>query len=57
MDAAIAAAATRTVRLKTPVPVFVVYRTVVADAAGHATFRADVYGWDAKLAAALARQP
>jgi murein L,D-transpeptidase YcbB/YkuD len=58
VDAAIAAGATRTVRLKTPVPVFVVYRTVVADAAGHASFRSDVYGWDAELEAALAaRQP
>jgi murein L,D-transpeptidase YcbB/YkuD len=54
VDAAIAAGATRTVRLKTPMPVFVVYRTVVADAAGHTSFRPDVYGWDAKLSAALA---
>lgn len=54
IDAGIAAGATYTVRLSAVVPVFVVYRTVVADAAGHATFRHDVYGWDAELEAALA---
>lgn len=55
VDAAIAASATRTVRLANPMPVFVVYRTVIADAAGHASFRADTYGWDAKLETALRR--
>jgi murein L,D-transpeptidase YcbB/YkuD len=48
---------THTVSLKNQPPVFVVYRTVVADAEGHASFREDVYGWDAKLNAALAHPP
>ncbi len=54
VDAAIAAGATRTVALKVQPPVFVVYRTVLADTDGHARFRPDVYGWDAELSAALA---
>jgi murein L,D-transpeptidase YcbB/YkuD len=45
---------THTVALKVQPPVYILYRTVVADADGHATFRDDVYGWDAKLNAALA---
>ncbi|HEX3406846.1 MAG TPA: L,D-transpeptidase family protein [Caulobacteraceae bacterium] len=45
---------THTVALKVQPPVYILYRTVVADADGHATFREDVYGWDAKLNAALA---
>jgi murein L,D-transpeptidase YcbB/YkuD len=53
VDAAIAARATRSYPLKVQTPVFVVYRTVVTDGAGHAVFRPDVYGWDAKLGAAL----
>jgi len=54
VDAAIAAAATRSVPVKRQVPVFVVYRTVVAAPDDHVLFRADVYRWDAKIAAALA---
>jgi L,D-transpeptidase YcbB len=54
VDAAIAAGATRTVALKVQTPVFVVYRTVTVDGDGLASFRPDVYGWDAKVVAALA---
>jgi murein L,D-transpeptidase YcbB/YkuD len=55
VDAAIASGKTTTIPLKAQPAVFIVYRTVVADADGHATFLPDVYGWDAKLAAALQR--
>ena len=54
VDAAIAAKATRSVALKVRPPVFVVYRTALADAQGQVTFRPDVYGWDAELTTALA---
>ena len=54
VDAAIAAGTTKTVALKIQTPVFVVYRTVVADGDGRASFRPDVYGWDTKIEAALA---
>ena len=57
VDQAIAAGATRTYALKDPIPVFMVYRTAWVDADGHASFRADVYGWDAEIAAALAGNP
>jgi murein L,D-transpeptidase YcbB/YkuD len=56
VDAAIAAGATRHVTLNTTTPVFVVYRTAIADASGLIATRPDVYGWDAKLAGALARR-
>ena len=45
---------THTIALKVQPAVYILYRTVVADADGHASFREDVYGWDAKLNAALA---
>jgi murein L,D-transpeptidase YcbB/YkuD len=57
IDAAIAAKATRTVPLKTATPVYVIYRTAEAGDDGKVTFRADVYHWDAELAAALAGHP
>ncbi len=58
VDAAIARSDTRRVPLETQPPVFVVYRTVVATPDGRATFRPDVYGWDAMLGAARAdRRP
>jgi murein L,D-transpeptidase YcbB/YkuD len=57
VDAAIAAGATRRVGLAVQTPVFVVYRTAVADGAGVLNTRPDVYRWDAKLAAALQGQP
>jgi len=42
------------VRLATPIPVFVVYATVVADDDGTTRFFADLYGQDAKLSKLLA---
>jgi murein L,D-transpeptidase YcbB/YkuD len=57
IDQAIARGETRRVVLQTPVPLFVVYRTAEVDAEGRVVFRPDPYGWDAKLAAALARAP
>ena len=41
------------VRLKKPRPVILGYFTAWVDAHGHANFRRDVYGHDAKLAAEL----
>lgn len=53
VDQAVAAGATRRVDLKTQVPLYVSYWTVVADASGELDFRPDVYGWDRKLVDAL----
>jgi len=44
---------TRTVRLARPVPIYLTYFTVWVDAAGELQFRDDLYGWDARLSAAL----
>lgn len=44
---------TRTVRLPQPVPVFLTYFTAWADGSGAVYFLDDVYGWDARLEAAL----
>jgi murein L,D-transpeptidase YcbB/YkuD len=57
VDAAIAAGHTRYVALQVQPPVYVVYRTVVTTDDGRTAFRADVYGWDAKLAAAAQPKP
>jgi murein L,D-transpeptidase YcbB/YkuD len=54
IDRAIEAAQTLRVGLKVRTPLFVVYRTAVANAAGEVDFRPDVYGWDRKLDTALA---
>jgi L,D-transpeptidase YcbB len=53
VDALIAARATKRVGLEVKVPVFLIYRTAVAESGGPVTFRPDVYGWDARLIAAL----
>ena len=42
-----------TVKLETPLPVHLVYRTAFSDLRGHMGYRADIYGRDAKLWAAL----
>src|SRR6202035_4632278 len=54
---AIAEGGTRIVSLRHPLPVHIFYFTVWVDDAGTVEFRRDVYGEDAKLAAALAREP
>jgi murein L,D-transpeptidase YcbB/YkuD len=56
VEAAIAAKSTRRVALGAPVPVILSYRTASAYPDGTVTFRPDVYGWDAKLIAAMARR-
>lgn len=54
LERIIASGETTRVPLQRPLPLFVLYRTVIVDEAGEPTFRRDVYGWDAKLSAALA---
>lgn len=56
VEQAIAARATRRVDLERTVPLFVTYRTAVGLGDGSAVFRTDIYGWDAKLTAALGAQ-
>lgn len=44
------------INLETPVPVHLVYRTAFTNVTGHVQFRADIYGRDAKIWNALARE-
>ncbi|MEL6509107.1 MAG: L,D-transpeptidase family protein [Pseudomonadota bacterium] len=44
------------VNLKKPVPVHIIYRTAFTTAKGHTQFRRDIYGRDAKIWDALARE-
>lgn len=53
--ARLAGSRTETLRLRHGPPVWVVYLTSSVDADGTVNFRRDVYGWDARLAAALPR--
>ena len=55
VHAAANASGERRVSLPEPVPVQLGYWTVWVDEDGAVQFRPDVYGWDAKLAAALRR--
>ncbi|MFI4974368.1 MAG: L,D-transpeptidase family protein [Caulobacterales bacterium] len=57
IDAAIAAGATRRVGLAAPTPVYVVYRTAIAEPDGKVDFRPDAYGWDARLIQVLGARP
>jgi murein L,D-transpeptidase YcbB/YkuD len=41
--------------LKEPVPVHLIYRTAVTNARGHTEYRADIYGRDARIWAALSK--
>ena len=43
----------RSVRLPDPLPVYLLYLTASADAAGRVSFARDPYGWDRPLLAAL----
>jgi murein L,D-transpeptidase YcbB/YkuD len=54
VDNKIDAKATERVRIAKPMPLWVVYRTAFVGPDGQLQFRADVYGWDAKLIRALA---
>jgi murein L,D-transpeptidase YcbB/YkuD len=50
---AIAAGRTQTVKLTTPVPLYVLYWTASVDPMGAVSFRPDIYGWDRPLSEAL----
>lgn len=53
---AIAAGDSKTVSLREPLPVHIYYLTAWVDEAGTVQFRRDVYGHDAKVAAALSKE-
>ena len=55
VDQAVVGGATLRIPLANPVPVYLIYATAFVDKDGAAEFRDDVYGRDARLAAALAR--
>lgn len=52
---AIAAAATKTLRLNQPVPVYMLYWTAWGNPDGTVSFRDDIYGHDSRMMAAMAR--
>lgn len=54
IDAAIATGKTRTIPLRKPVPVYLLYWTAFVDPDGTVEFRDDIYGRDRRLAEALA---
>ena len=51
---AMAAGHTQATALHKPLPLYVLYWTVVAQPGGQPLFRTDIYGWDRKLTEALA---
>jgi murein L,D-transpeptidase YcbB/YkuD len=57
LQAAIALGTTQQFSLDNKLPIFVLYWTAIANQDGTADFRADVYGRDARLLAALAGHP
>lgn len=57
VDELLAQPKTRRVALQAGPPLYVFYWTALANPAGDVEFRPDVYGWDAKLLAALAAAP
>jgi murein L,D-transpeptidase YcbB/YkuD len=54
IDSALQGGATIRAPLKTPTPVFVIYRSAFVDGQGQMNFRSDVYGWDEQLQGLLA---
>lgn len=56
LEAAIATGTTRTIMLKQPIPVLILYWTAAADADGRVNFRPDVYGRDPAIIRALAAE-
>jgi L,D-transpeptidase YcbB len=56
IEEAIEQGATRRIPVPEPIPVVITYRSAFVAADGAANFRPDVYGWDVKLAAALAQK-
>ena len=56
LEEAIEAGATRRIAVTEPTPVVLTYRTAFVDPDGGVNFRNDVYGWDTKLAAAMAQK-
>jgi L,D-transpeptidase YcbB len=54
VDAAIGQGETQRTKIATPVALFVIHTTAFVDAKGQVNFRPDRYGWDHKLALALA---
>ena len=57
INQAIAAGGTRAITVNSPLPLQVTYSTVSLGTDGALNLLEDVYGWDAKLAAALTRTP
>jgi len=57
IQAAMASARERRVRLGRSMPVHLVYWTAWTDDSGNVQFRDDSYGWDERLAAALTSPP
>ncbi|MFM9863965.1 MAG: murein L,D-transpeptidase [Micropepsaceae bacterium] len=56
IEDAIEAGATRRIAVAEPMPVVITYRTAFVAEDGTVNFRSDVYGWDTKIAAALAQK-
>lgn len=56
IEDAIEAGATRRIAVAEPMPVVLTYRTAFVDPQGGVNFRTDVYGWDGKLASAMAQK-
>lgn len=56
-DAVLSSGDTNTVELSRKIPVRLLYRTASLDAGGTVRYRADTYGWDEKLGAALGVAP